>query len=379
MLPTLPAEALPWLAPFASIPLLARRRPLLADVPAVDGPLVSIVVPARNEAANIEAHLESLLASAYQPFEVVVVDDRSSDDTAAIAARVASRDPRVRVVAGAELPPGWYGKPWACFQGYREARGALLLFTDADTRHAPPLLGHAAGALARGDANLLTVVTGQECVTFWERVVMPQFWLPLGIRFHPLRVNRATRARDVIANGQFVMATRNAYEAAGTHAAIRGAVAEDLAMAQAFHRRGLRVRIWWADEMIRTRMYTGLRHLVEGWSKNVYLGGRASFPDEPLLQRLAPVALVLAPLFWLAPVAALAATGGAAWAWWGAGFATVFWTMISGGMKIPPAYGLAWPAGAAIALAIVARSVWRGARRVEWRGRVYGTAAARRD
>ena len=190
-----PLLALPWLAPYAGLFLLAWRRPVLTDVPPATGQLVSVIIPARNEAANIETVLTSLRATTHHPVEFVVVDDRSTDDTAAPVARIAAEDARVRLVAGAELPPGWYGKPWACLQGAREAHGDLLVFTDADTRHAPALLGHVAGALASGEADLVTVVTGQDCLSFWERTVMPQFWVPLGLRYHPVRVNRSQIGR----------------------------------------------------------------------------------------------------------------------------------------------------------------------------------------
>ncbi|MGH3993949.1 MAG: glycosyltransferase family 2 protein, partial [Pseudonocardiaceae bacterium] len=129
--------ALPWLAPFAGLPRLSSNRPNLSDVPAASGELVSIVIPARNEAAGIETVVRSILASSYQPFQVIVVDDRSTDDTAAIVRRLAEGEPRLRLLSGAPLPDGWYGKPWACRQGYEAAAGDLLLFTDADTRHHP--------------------------------------------------------------------------------------------------------------------------------------------------------------------------------------------------------------------------------------------------
>ena len=189
---------------------------------------------------------------------------------------------------GAELPDGWFGKPWACFQGYMEAHGELLLFTDADTRHAPDLLGRAVGALEQERATLLTVAPRQKCVTFWERVIMPHVWLLLAVRYHPSRVNRATRPRDVIANGQFILVRRSAYERIGTHDAVKDEVAEDLALAQQFQQRGQRVYFAFAEKLMETRMYTNLGHLIEGWSKNVYLGGRASFPDEPGLRALVP-------------------------------------------------------------------------------------------
>jgi chlorobactene glucosyltransferase len=370
--------ALPWLAPFAAVARLADNRPNLSDVPPASGRLVSVIVPARNESGTIETVVRSVLASTYRPFELLVVNDRSTDDTAAIVTRLAAGDPRVRLIEGQPLPEGWYGKPWACVQGYRAARGELLLFTDADTRHEPELLARSVGALEQERADLVTVAPHQRCVTFWERVIMPQIWLLLGLRFHPARVNRARRERDVIANGQYVLVPRSSYEAAGTHEAVRHEVAEDLALAQVFFRAGRKLHFAFAERLMETRMYHGLRPLVEGWSKNVYLGGRRSFPHEPVLRALIPVMLGLALGFWLAPPAVLLAVwpGGA----WGPAAAlavalsAAFWMLVSYGMRIPAWYGLLYPLGAAMAIYIVLRSTWRGARRVEWRGRTYVAA-----
>jgi chlorobactene glucosyltransferase len=367
--------ALPWLAPFATLPRLANTRPNLSDVVPASAGLVSVIIPARNEEAVIATVIGSVLGSAYQPIEVVVVDDRSTDATAARVAELAGRDPRVRLIPGQELPAGWYGKPWACLQGYRASRGELLLFTDADTRHEPELLGRAVGALRASGADLLTVSPHQRCETFWERVVMPQIWLLLGLRYHPARVNRSRRARDVIANGQFILMPRASYETVGTHQAVRGEVAEDLALAQAVVRRGGRLHFAFAERFMETRMYHGLRPLIEGWSKNVYLGGRRSFPDEPVRRALVPVMLVLAFCFWLVPpVTALAGAAGGripAAMVLAAGLSALFWSLICFGMRIPAYYGLGYPLGAAVALYIAARSTLRGRRRVEWRGRTY--------
>lgn len=368
--------ALPWVLPFLTLPRLARRTPSLIESRPESGRLVSVIIPARNESSTIATVVGSILATTYHPIELLVVDDRSTDDTAAIVATFS--DPRLRLVCGEELPDGWYGKPWACYQGYRAAKGEILLFTDADTRHAPELLGRAVGALVGEEAGLVTVAPLQRCVTFWERVVMPQIWFLLALRYQPGSVNRARRERDVIANGQFILTTRQAYEAAGTHAAVRQEVAEDLALAQTFLRHGLKLHFAFAERLMETRMYQGLSHLIEGWSKNIYLGGRRSFPHEPLLRGLVPVMLIVAMLYWLLPPAMLLAsavdsrlTELAPAALLATALAAGFWMLISHGMQIPAWYGLAYPLGALIALYIILRSIWRGGRRVEWRGRVY--------
>ena len=164
----------------------------------------------------------------------------------------------------------------------------------------------------------------------------------------------------------------------GTHAVVREEVAEDLALAQAFFRAGRKLRFVFAQRLMETRMYRDLPHLVEGWSKNLYLGGRLSFPDEPLARALVPLLVALPLILWVLPP--LAWLGGAA-GWLqpsltaAAATATVlsavFWAIISVSMRIPPWYALGYPLGAGMALFIVARSTVRGGE-VEWKGRRYG-------
>ena len=367
-----------YLLPYLTLIRLARNTPNLSSAPAVRGPPISVIIPARNEEATIATVVESVLASDYRPLEVLVVDDRSTDRTGAIVSEIAQRDARLRLIPGEPLPEGWFGKPWACDQGYHAARGEILVFTDADTRHEPGLLAHALGDMEKEGAHLLTVSPHQRCETFWERLVMPQVWWLLAVRYHPRSVNRARRARDVIANGQFIMVPRADYEAVGTHAVVREEVAEDLALAQAFFRAGRKLRFVFAQRLMETRMYRDLPHLVEGWSKNLYLGGRLSFPDEPLARALVPLLVALPLILWVLPP--LAWLGGAA-GWFqpsltaAAATATVlsavFWAIISVSMRIPPWYALGYPLGAGMALFIVARSTVRGGE-VEWKGRRYG-------
>jgi chlorobactene glucosyltransferase len=177
-----------WAIPFAYALFLlllvyryATRRPRLSDyAPQAAGPLVSVIIPARNEAVNIEECVRSAAATDYQAVEVIVVDDRSSDGTAEIVERMAAAlEARggvrvgvgVRLVRGAELPVGWFGKQWAMVQGYRAARGELLLFMDADTRQHPELIPRAVRALELERVDLLSVLSHQEMISFWERLV----------------------------------------------------------------------------------------------------------------------------------------------------------------------------------------------------------------
>ena len=369
--------ALPWLAPFALLPRLSSRTPALTDAPMECAGLVSVIIPARNEAETIETSVRSILATTYEPMELLIVDDRSTDATPTIVQSLAAEDQRVRLISGAPLPPGWFGKPWACVQGYRAATGAYLVFTDADTRHAPTLLAHAIGASRHTGADLVTIAPRQLCLTLWERLIMPQVWALLSYRYHPRVVNAARTARDVIANGQFILVTRESYEAVGTHERVRGEVAEDLGLAQQYFALGRRMYFAFAESLMVTRMYRDLPGLVEGWSKNMFLGARQSYPNEPVRRLVMPAALALTIAFWMVPpgLLVLAACGIQVGLFNAAVLATMasllFWGIVSFGMGIPPAYALGFPLGAVMTLAIYLRSVWRG-RRVRWRGREYG-------
>lgn len=367
-----PLPGLIWGLPLAALPRLAQREPRLAAVPPAAGIPVSVIIPARNESDNLERVVRSILASTYDAFELIIVDDRSTDDTARRAAEFAAQDSRVRVIAGAELPAGWFGKPWACAQGAAVATGRYLLFTDADTQHAPALLGHAVGALEADPVDLLTLASRQECRTFWERLVMPQIIAMLGIRYAPSTVNRATRPDQVVANGQFIMMPRASYEAIGGHGAVRHSVVEDLALAQLIVSTGRRMRLMVSDDLLHTRMYRSLGELVEGWSKNLYVGAIESTGSLRLLRGVAPVALTVNFLFWLLPPVAIVAGHLTAATAIAVGCSALFWVVIAIGMGIPAWYGFLYPLGALVSLGIVARSIWRGRRRIEWRGRRYG-------
>lgn len=377
--------ALPWVLLGLYAALLVHRPRVLEPASGVstESPSVSIVVPARNEARNIRACVESLARLEYPEFEILVVDDRSEDDTAAIVREVAPGNAsRIRIVAGLPLPDGWFGKPWACFQGARESKGELLLFTDADTSHSPDLLAAAVQALDADDADAVTLVGSQILRSFWERLVQPHFFFSLALRFRdPRRPLPPNRARDAIANGQYVLIRRSSYDAVGGHEAVRSEVVEDLRLAQILVADGQRLSVREAPERLKTRMYTSLAEIVEGWSKNTATAARQTF--GPLVGRVAlPVAVALVIGLWIAPplvlLVKLLAGGSAAWIVWGASvvaMSTVLWSAVSLVMGAPTRYGVLYPLGAGIVAAILLRSWIRGDR-IRWKGRTYGASSS---
>jgi chlorobactene glucosyltransferase len=379
------AAALPWIVLPGVTIARARRSATLDEEPATPPeptPLVSVIVPARNERRNIERCLRSILATTYPSLDVIVVDDHSTDGTGDLARAIAAVDPRVRVIANPDLPPGWFGKQWACATGAADARGELLCFTDADTAHAPDLLVRTVNAMRRRDAALLSVAGTQEMHSFWERVLQPQVFFVLATRYGGTeRVSRARRASDVIANGQFLVVRRAAYHAIGGHGAVRDKVAEDLALAQTFHRAGHRIAVVLGARQLSTHMYASLGELIRGWRKNVYAGGRDAMPGGRVGRALFPLLLPLAPLVQLVPVvvlalslilAAAASTPGY-WLTWSAiavGASVAWWGIIYAAIGQPVWYALLYPLGASLLLHIMLGAIVRG-ERVEWKGRAY--------
>jgi len=362
--------ASPWiLALLVILYHYATRRPNLRDyAPASSGPLVSVIIPARNEARNIERCVSSILATTYPSIEVIVVDDRSTDGTGELVERLGAR---VRLVRSAELPPGWFGKQWAVVQGYRVARGELLLFADADTKHEPQLIARAVTARAAERADLFSVIPRQEMETFWERLIQPHVFVALGARVGDLRrVNRTRTEWNAIANGQFLLVTRESYQAVGTHEAVKHSVADDLMLAQTYVRHGRDIFLALAVEYMQTRMYGSLREILEGWTKNLALGAPLMAPPVPWIRRLFPYVMWLPALLWVGPPMAWVAFG-----WDFAAIATVAslitWIGIYAGERAPLRYALLYPLGAIMVAFIMIRSAWRGASKIEWRGRTY--------
>lgn len=377
------ALALPWiLVPLVTAWRTSRSRSLDDEDAAAPphAPLVSVVIPARDEARNIERCLRSVLAAAYPRLEVIVVDDHSGDGTGAIARRTAGGDPRVRVIANPDLPPGWFGKPWACHNGAAAARGEILCFIDADTVHAPDLVPRAVNAMRSRRASMVSVAGTQELGSFWEMVIQPQLFGMLSVRYGGTEsVNESPRAWDKIANGQCIFVTREGYDRIGGHGAVRGEVAEDLMLAQRLFAAGERTALVLGVDQLRTRMYTSLGEIVRGWRKNVYAGGANALPKFPLAAVVFPLSLLSYPVLQLLPPVVLLLTlagivepGDRTLFWAGIAATTtlVTWALLYRRLGRPPWYALLYPVGAAVLTWIIVGAIARG-RRVAWKGREY--------
>lgn len=249
--------------------LLALRRLSKYPLPSCF-PRVSVLVPARNEEAVIEDCVRSLLAQDYPDFEVLVLDDGSTDGTGDILAALAREDGRLRVLSGRPLPEGWLGKHWACQQLADAATGEFLLFTDADTVHHPRALRLGVAALLAEQADLMSGFLFQRLLTWGERLTVPSiFWCFFS--FLPLALAQRVRAPVLsLTNGQWMLFRRSAYEAVGGHAAVRANPVDDIALGRRVKAKGLRWRIVDLGDWVSCRMYSGFRPALEGFTKNLF-------------------------------------------------------------------------------------------------------------
>lgn len=244
-----------------------------------DAPLVSVLVPARNEERNIRTCVESLLAQRYDRFEVVVLNDNSTDATGDILRDLAERHPdRLRVIDGAALPPGWVGKNWACHQLYETSRGDILLFTDADTAHEPDALPSTVALLHERDLDCLSVIPHEHMGTLAEKMVLPLVHLSF-LAYLPIdAVMKDPRVPIGAANGQFMMFRRSVYEEVGGHKALKTNIVEDIFFARRLKSFGRSVFVADASHLVSCRMYTSFREVVAGFSKNLFPAMSARLP-----------------------------------------------------------------------------------------------------
>jgi chlorobactene glucosyltransferase len=349
--------------------------------PPANAPLISVCIPARNEERNILKCVESALAQNYPNLEVIVLDDRSTDATPSLLNEIASRDSRLLTIRGVELPSGWAGKPHALYQASKLARGEWICFVDADTTLAPQALSSCYSKAIETNADLFTTLNRQILGSFWEKVIMPLVMTALSVGFSPRKVNDPNR-REAVANGQFILIKRSAYDKIGGHEKVKDQIVEDKAIAEQVKWSGHRLVMADGRQFVSTRMYTSLPEMWEGWTKNIYLGLR----DHPSMLALgvlgATLALIVALFMPIWPLLGV---------WWflhGGGWMAVgvivksliVWlalilarALVARGMNISAWYALTTPLGAGIFAAMMLASAWKvvSGTGVTWKGRVY--------
>lgn len=346
-------------------------------------PSIAILIPARNEAKVISATVTSLLQQDYPHLQLLVLDDHSDDGTADAAQCAAGDDSRFRLLHGRPLPPGWMGKNWACQQlaeaaapaeGSRDAQTVepdILVFTDADVLWQPGAVGALVAELQHNGGDLLTVWPTQITVTWGERLTVPLMalavlgYLPLRLAhdfYHPLAS---------AANGQCMAFRRTAYDIVGGHAAVRGAVVEDVRLAQYIKASGLKLRMADGNRLIRCRMYEGWHAVLDGYAKNI-LAGHGNHAALLLLSTIFHWAVFIWPWFWLAAGAHWALP---AWPLWPAllvalGIGARAVTAAATHQRIPDA--LLMPVSVVLMTWIAARALWWRWRfgGVVWKGRI---------
>jgi len=349
--------------------------------PPPDAPFISVCVPARNEERNIRACVESILAQDYSNFEVIVVDDRSTDTTNEILIDIAARNDRLKIIHGSDLPKDWAGKPHALFQASAAARGDWLCFVDADTFLSPETLSSCYAKAIETNADMFTIMTFQIMGSFWEKVVMPIVMTALSVGFSPRKVNDPN-SKDAIANGQFILIKHSIYRAIGGHKSVKDQIVEDKAISEQVKWHGYRLIVANGYSVAKTRMYTSLPEMWEGWTKNIYLG----LSDQPSLMLLGAfgafillVAALILPLWPLLGIFWYLQGGG--WLALTVIFKSLFlWAVVISvrarvamNLKISPWYALTLPLGAAIFATMMFASAWKviSGKGVTWKGRLY--------
>lgn len=343
-----------------------RRAPAPPAVPPagaepVAGAAVTALLPVRDEERNLGPCLAALLALQGPP-AVRVIDDASSDATAELAAAAAAVEPRLTLVSAGPLPAGWRGKVNALWAGARGVESAWLLLTDADVRLQPAALARALAAADRLRLDAVSFTGFQEAHGLAENLLVPGVFALLDALLGDWEA-AAAGGGMAVANGQFLLLRRSAWESCGGFAAVRRAAIDDVAMAVLLRCHGFRTGFFRAPDLVSVRMYRGWREATRGWRRN--LGGlMGHLPGATL----AALAVLVVPA--LALAAALAAgCGSAAALVWGAGAATSAWLRAGSGNR--PAYALLYPLDALLVAAVLAAGVRdrRRGRLLSWKGR----------
>ena len=244
-------------------------------------PVVSVVLPARNEQDNIQKCLNSLVRQDYQNYEIIAVNDCSTDATGEILHKIAAAsnsNRKITIVNLERKPAGWVGKNWACFQGYKRSSGQVLLFTDADTIHAPDTISLTVRHMVDEKLDALTArprITSDNTLT---KIVLPLVWMVSHIAFSALKVNNP-KSKTGFVFGGFYLITREVYESLGTHQSVKGEIAEDLAIGEKLKLGNHRLRMFLGEENIQASWASDSGSLHSAIQRTIVL----AFRKQPIL------------------------------------------------------------------------------------------------
>ncbi|MCD6460424.1 glycosyltransferase [bacterium] len=230
---------------------------------------ISVIVPTRNEIANIKDCIDSLLNQDYPDYEILVVDGNSTDGTREIIKKYSKKNPKVKLVEETALPEGWVGKNFACSLGAEQASGDWLFFIDADTVHNKHMLTSVINDIYNSNVDFFSLMTGQKLGSPWENIILPNIFLWFGTKFPIRRVN-SLKSKAARATGQFIAVRKDVYEATGGHAVIKRHIVEDFAFAKLVKQAGYRIKIAGGRLLVITRMYRNFKNIWDGFAKNVF-------------------------------------------------------------------------------------------------------------
>jgi chlorobactene glucosyltransferase len=232
-------------------------------------PLISVLIPARNEEKNIEKCVDSFINQDYKNFEIIVFDDNSNDLTLSILKKIKSE--RLKIIHGTSIPDNWIGKNWTCHRLSEYSKGEYLFFTDADTVHNRKTLSCAISAMSMENIDLMTAIIKMELKSFGEKITIPiTIWsiltlLPLFIAY------LFPKSKWLLAaNGKFMLFRKNAYKKIGGHKAIKGEIVDDMALGKLIKKIGLKWKIFNASNLVSSHMYSGFKESLEGFTKNFF-------------------------------------------------------------------------------------------------------------
>jgi len=345
-----------------------------------DLPSVSVIVPLRNEERNARRCIQSLLSQTYPNFEVIAVDDRSTDNTLNILKELACRWSNLKVIKGVSTPDGWVGKNHALWQGVKESKADWLLFVDADTSSEPFMLTSVMKHVLENKIDMFSVSTFQVMETFWERVVQTEILSSI-YRAYPQSKINDPKSKLAAANGQFILIRRSVYEAISGHLAVKDKIVEDFALANLVKGSGYKLRVARATKLIRTRMYTNFQEIWEGWTKNLFfgLGKRWSLVSLSIVILLARGIVPPVLFVWsFVNVVFLGARTPATLLIFGESIFLLALIVYLGWQTtrffaVPRYYSFSFPLGAAMYIAIILSSAYKvvSGRGVTWKERVY--------